>query len=92
MNGREFTRAAFAAWLDKHRSIQKGPRVNEGATLADEIEQFILRWHSADVREWWNMRDGSPVKGAWNFYFGRHPELGDALLVRIAELRSKSAE
>ena len=92
MNAREFTRVAFAAWLDKHRSIQKDPRMNEGATLADEIEKYILPRHSAEVREWWNMRDGSPGAGAWNFYFGRHPELGDALLLRIAELRGKSAE
>lgn len=53
-------------------------------TLADDIDEYIQTAHSALVREWWNMRDGSPVMGAWNFYFGRHPELGDALLVRLA--------
>lgn len=61
-------------------------------TLADEIDKYILRWHSAEVREWWNMRDGSPLAGAWNFYFGKHPELGDALLVAIATRQGKSAE
>lgn len=61
-------------------------------TLADLIEKHILPRHSADVRDWWNMRDGSPVKGAWNFYFGRHPELGDALMLAIMALRGTSAE
>lgn len=58
-------------------------------TLADDIEKYILRWHSTEVREWWNMRDGSPVAGAWNFYFGRHPELGDALLVKLVKLKDE---
>lgn len=35
------------------------------------------------------MRDGSPVAGAWNFYFGRHPELGDALLVKLVKLKDE---
>lgn len=60
-------------------------------TLADDIATYILPCHSAEVKEWWNMRDGSPVSGAWNFYFGRHPELGDALLLRIIELKSEGA-
>lgn len=57
-------------------------------TLADDIERYLLPHHSPEVREWWNMRDGSPVKGAWNFYFGRHPELGDALLIFITKERT----
>lgn len=61
-------------------------------TLADEIKKYVLRHHSAEVREWWNMRDGSPVAGAWNFYFGKHPELGDALLARIIARSSSAAD
>ena len=57
-------------------------------TLADDLRRYILPCHSAEVREWWNMRDGSPTQGAWNFYFGRHPELGDALLLRLVELKA----
>lgn len=52
-------------------------------TLADDIKEYVLPKHSAEVLEWWNMRDGSPVMGAWNFYFGKYSELGDALLVRL---------
>ena len=56
-------------------------------TLADDLREYVLPRHSADVREWWNMRDGSPISGAWNFYFGKHPALGDALLIKLAALK-----